>query len=68
MPNAHSRAYPGKRVRVKKHDGTVLYGKFREYRSHYTVIEVSGSEVRIPNQEITSFSIWKGGHPSLTNG
>lgn len=52
----HTSCYPGKRVRVKLYDGTVLHDRFREGHDRWIRLEHAG---KIMVSDIDSFGLDK---------
>lgn len=53
----HTSTYKGKRVRIKKKDGTVFVDKFLDEKSTYILFEENGKQYK---KDIVNFSIYRG--------
>lgn len=56
MKKPHTTAYPGKRVRVKLHDGTVLFDKFVDSNDRWIILRERG---KVLVKDIDSFGLAK---------
>lgn len=59
MRVGHRSCWPGKRVRMKLTDGTVLFGRFLEKKGEWITLEVNGEKKRYWAGKVQGLQIYK---------